>query len=184
MIIGISGKMGAGKNCLGELLVKHFEQAGYKFRLIAFADALKDAYCNAHGLTREQLEREKDMHRAGLQAFGEKMREQDPAYWIKRLDGKMFKEQNYIITDVRYRNEVQWIRDKGGLNFRVIASPAVRATRRELTGETHKSEIDLDMVKAGIWHTIFDNNYDVPFLEDQVRQLMTTFLPRIKEFIL
>ena len=73
-------------------------------------------------------------------------REQDPDYWINRLKFTIgdFKGIG-IITDVRYKNEAEWVKRDGGVLVNVSrlnydGTPYVALDRSPF----HQSEIDLD----------------------------------------
>lgn len=57
MIIGISGKMGSGKDTVGSIVQYLTNKNGISgWKIVKFADALKDIVCILTGCTREQLE--------------------------------------------------------------------------------------------------------------------------------
>jgi len=94
----------------------------------AFADALKidaTAMLAAIGVTADWADPAfKERWRPLLVALGAGMRATDPDYWIKRLIYQMVRkgvqaEDNVVITDVRYPNEVQWVLSKGGVVIRL-----------------------------------------------------------------
>ena len=68
---------------------------------------------------------------------------------------------NWIVTDVRFPNEVQAIKDRGGILIRV---------EREISAEdTHFSETALDNYKD--WDHIIENNGTIEELKDKVEKL-------------
>jgi len=133
MIVGICGLIGCGKGTVGDILV---EQGFVK---ISFADKLKDGVAEIFGWNRAMLEgdtnesrqwrEQRDNYwsdetqmevtpRVVLQLFGtDCMR--DGFYdgvWVSLLKKTILDnpEQNYVIPDVRFANEVDMIRDIGG----------------------------------------------------------------------
>jgi hypothetical protein len=133
MIVGICGLIGCGKGTVGDILV---EQGFVK---ISFADKLKDGVAEIFGWDRAMLEgdtnesrqwrEQRDNYwsdetqmevtpRVVLQLFGtDCMR--DGFYdgvWVSLLKKTILDnpEQNYVIPDVRFANEVDMIRDIGG----------------------------------------------------------------------
>lgn len=53
--------------------------------------------------------------RYALQMFGEGFRNYiHRDFWIKKLNDRLSPVENYVITDVRYRNEINYIKDSGG----------------------------------------------------------------------
>jgi len=132
MIIGICGLIGSGKGTVADILV---EQG---FKKISFADKLKDGVATVFGWDRAMLEgdtddsrewREKEdifwtketgrkiTPRIVLQEFGtDCMRNGfDKGIWVSLLKKEMLQNPgNYIVPDVRFRNEQNMIRDIGG----------------------------------------------------------------------
>jgi len=147
MIIGVSGYAQSGKDEIAKLA------AEYGFERAAFADTLREAILALNpmigvGVRAKDLvmlmgwEKAKRMSaelrillqrmgtEAGREIFGENI-------WIDRTLGGLDPSKNYIITDVRYKNEANAIRDLGGQIWRV---------KRPGTGPVnkHKSEVDLN----------------------------------------
>jgi len=133
MIVGICGLIGCGKGTVGDILV---EQGFVK---ISFADKLKDGVAEIFGWDRAMLEgdtnesrqwrEQRDNYwsdetqmevtpRVVLQLFGtDCMRNGfDDGVWVSLLKKTILDnpEQNYVIPDVRFANEVDMIRDIGG----------------------------------------------------------------------
>lgn len=129
-IVGLTGYAGAGKDEVG----KCFVAAGY--RRVAFADALKTT---ARKLGWDG--NKDDRGRRFLQLLGEAMRVLDPEYWIKQAARAMSRPlaagNCFVITDVRYVNEAEWIRKNGGVIIRVV---------RPLLGpaNNHVSELEME----------------------------------------
>lgn len=134
MLVGLIGKARAGKDTAAAILVEEFG-----FTRFAFADALKDAFAEYHGIPRcwcdgieedgTPLDRERvpaffepDIFsmsspvtiRQGLQRFGMAMREQfGEDFWVDRLAERLFGHptaERFVITDVRFDNEVAFVR--------------------------------------------------------------------------
>lgn len=129
MLIGLAGYAGAGKDTVGKILVDH-----YNFKRVAFADKVKelaerlnpwidtnnyDHVPLAIVLERggwEAAKRETDV-REFLQELGQGVREvigEDT--WI---DAALWNYNRYgvdtVVTDVRYPNELDVIRENGGV---------------------------------------------------------------------
>ena len=101
MIIGIAGKMGAGKDYLAKEFNTHAE-----FKVLHFADGVYDI---ARKIFNMDL---KD--RILLQQIGTKMREIDSKVWIKNTMREAEKYTSVVIADVRYEGEVKAILEAGG----------------------------------------------------------------------
>ena len=130
-IIGITGLKGSGKDTIGDIICKHFD-----FQKVAFADKLKDivsvlfdwdrkmlsGFTPEDRAIREQPDEfwskkfEKEFTpRMALQKIGtEVMRNNlDKSIWVYCLERKLINEDgNFVITDVRFRNEIEMIRNK------------------------------------------------------------------------
>lgn len=141
MIIGVSGKARSGK----DLLCSMAQTDGWK--RIAFADELKRRVREDFGLTlshtdgalKEQFTKfEKliydpgDIHksywtpREMMIEYGQFYRQFDPLYWVNialnRIHG-MTKDDNYMVTDVRFPNEANAIKSRGGFLIRLERHP-------------------------------------------------------------
>ena len=117
-LIGLCGYAQTGKDTLGKMLI---EKEGYK--RYAFADALKK---EVRSMLRELVIRadfnnpeDKAKWRDFLVFWGAKRRQMDRNYWIDVLDILIDFNKPSVITDVRYLNEVEWIKEKGGEVYRI-----------------------------------------------------------------
>lgn len=132
MIIGICGLIGSGKGTVADILV---EQG---FKKVSFADKLKDGVATIFGWDRAMLEGDTDESRTWreqeddfwtqetgrtitprivLQKFGtECMREGfDDGVWVSLLKKHILDNAgDYVVPDVRFRNEQNMIRELGG----------------------------------------------------------------------
>lgn len=180
MIIGISGKAGSGKDTAAKMLQwiysnpektwEDFENNPLNSRyadinISHFADILKEA---TRGLLvvddwATDTQEGKKSHidwlgmtvREFLQKFGTAMRSVDDNFWIKamwaNIDGVW---ANVIVADVRYPNEAQSIKDRGGFLIRIDRNGAG-------AGE-HDSETSLDNYNEWDYH--IGNNGDLESL--------------------
>lgn len=138
MIIGLVGFAGSGKGSVGDVLADK-----YSFKKFAFADTLKDTVSTMFGWRRELLEGDTDESRAfretpdlfwsarfdedvtprmilqkmGTEAIRNVFHED---FWVHALAKRIENEKNVVITDVRFPNEVKFIRDSGGFIVRVV----------------------------------------------------------------
>jgi hypothetical protein len=137
-LIGVIGKARAGKDTFAQ----HFISRGYM--RLAFADELKREVSEWLGITPQELEKNKEKFRTVLQYRGAAMRIRDKDYWlnlVKRRRSNAYIGSRFIISDVRYTNEADWIKSEGGVLVRVIRlnSPP------PIGGDTaHASETELD----------------------------------------
>ena len=167
-IVGVTGRKYNGKDTLGNYLVS---QHGYK--RLAFADALKDACRCVFGFDDEQLyggkkeeidEFWRTSPRIALQYIGtELFRNQlnqimphvEHNIWVEVIRRKIIKERQinpdtkFVITDVRFPNEINMVRDFEGVLVRVKRDLCQNAT------DVHASEIEIDNLDVD--HEV-DNN--------------------------
>ena len=140
-IIGFSGLAGSGKDTAADTLIKN----SYKFRKISFGDAVKDVASVSFGWDRELLQGDTVESRQFREAKDEFWSEAlgkeftprlalqliatecfrntiDNDFWVyvvkHRLSNSDY-DGTYLITDVRFPNEVKMIHDLGGIVYRV-----------------------------------------------------------------
>lgn len=153
MLIGIGYKAGVGKDTVADYLVKR-----HGFRKVRFADALKDAACRIFGWERRQLESLEfkttvdefwgKTPRTLLQRFGtDAMRDTiRKDIWVRSagrtIYDLLYSGHKVVVSDVRFRNEADAIKDWNGILIRVDR-PGWLAPGAE-SNNKHASEIDLD----------------------------------------
>jgi hypothetical protein len=143
MIIGICGFQGSGKDTIADYLCNI-----YGFKRDSFAATLKDAVAAVFGWDRELLEGRTRESRAWreqvdawwanrlnmpdltprlvLQLWGTEVARKafHDDTWIASLENKLARAHNdIVITDVRFPNEIQAVRDAGGIVIRVVRGP-------------------------------------------------------------
>lgn len=165
MIFGVMGKARSGKDTFAEFLAEElFKDRRSKYILMAYATEIKLRAQKDFDLSWDQLwgdlkevqdkrflkSRETEEYwtpREIMQGYGQFYRSIDHDYWVKALfeviDDREYK--NVIVTDVRFPNEVQAIRDRNGLIFHVI-----RDDRPSINGSCDISETALDEFKADV----------------------------------
>ena len=141
-IIGIVGFIGSGKDTVADYLVNFH---GYKRE--SFANSLKDAVSQVFGWPRELLEgrtKESREWRETRDEWWSKRLKQDitPRYvlqywgtevvrkgfhddmWVASLEHRLLNSQNdIVITDCRFPNEIKAIRNAGGRVIRIKRGP-------------------------------------------------------------
>jgi hypothetical protein len=188
MLIGIVGFIGSGKGTVGDIL----ERKGYVKD--SFAKPLKDAVSCMFGWPRELLEgdsevsrnwREEPDHywsekfgrqftpREALQLMGTEagrnVFHQD--LWVISLLNRA-KGKDVVVTDVRFKNEIDYIQQNGGRVIRIIRGPEpewyqtalevntlhcsqYKRKHFELQDEVHRSE--WDWIGSKFDYTILNN---------------------------
>jgi hypothetical protein len=128
MLIGLLGEARSGKDTVASAILER-----YRGKTMSFAKALKDAVKSIYGLSEEQVNgdlKEQMDDRWGvtpryiLQIFGEACRKINEKTWIVRL----FREwkdtydptEVTIVTDVRYKNEMEAIKQHGGVVWKLV----------------------------------------------------------------
>jgi hypothetical protein len=163
-IIGLSGYAQAGKDTMGRILV---EEHGYT--RIAFADILKAAieklnpyipyafdhdfptdFARVRTLTslygRDETKARHPEYRRLLQVFGTEVGRQmlGEDVWVNAAFHQMKPDTKYVITDVRFPNEFNRIKNEGGEVWRVQRLDVGPANG-------HASETALDGAKFDLW---------------------------------
>lgn len=197
-ILGLTGRMGAGKDYLYTQLTKVFP--GRVFRM-AFADGVKldieetllDEVVQVQTYDGDELEYRwrkpyKPEVRRLLQWWGTELRRgEDPDYWIKHAEKRLVRinaTATYdpvlvVFTDVRFSNEAEWIRSQGGKVVLVTADPAIRARRLGISEDEvhrlagHPSEAEIEWVDFDEW---VDNTEDTNRAALELERFVTEWL--------
>lgn len=136
MIIGLLGFIGSGKGTAGEILAEK------GFVKLSFADSLKDATSAIFGWPRDLLEGDtivsrefretvdpfwskkfgKDITpRYILQIMGTEVMRNNllNSIWVDSLERKIYQHENVVITDVRFINEIKFLKDLSGILLQI-----------------------------------------------------------------
>jgi hypothetical protein len=145
MLVGVSGYAGSGKDTVGRILSDE-----YGFTRVAFADKLKELALVLNPRVAEAVaeldgwtEAKKLAYvREYLQLLGSSARDiLFSSVWIEAAMRDLDIDANhYVFTDVRFHNEADAIRERGGLVIRVTR-PNIAPVNR------HISEVALDHYK-------------------------------------
>lgn len=148
MIISLTGLIGSGKDTVADHLIKK-----YDFVQLSFAGSVKDALAVIFGWDREMLEGKTKEHRDkrnevdtwwatqlgiphftprfAMTTFGtDVMRKHfDDRIWLLSIKNKISRLQqknpniNIVISDARYVNELNMLKELGSLSIRIIRGP-------------------------------------------------------------
>lgn len=150
MIIGFAGKKYSGKTTAADYIVTN-----YDYKLVSFADKIKEISMDVWGLTKNQVygtveEKETIDKRWGIsprfimQQLGtEVARSIHPDKWVKYVfdtaihDLRTLGYNDFTIADVRYENEAKAIQKEGGI---VVL---IKRTNLKDDGDQHSSETGL-----------------------------------------
>ena len=155
MIIGISGKKGAGKDTVCGAIWGDQEQAFH----VGFVDAIQELVFSLYpeievdswqGLSRQKVKSQVLecglTVREVLQEVGNFFRSLDPDFWVKQwkrkvecVKAELGSGTLILNSSVRYPNEVKAIQDMGG--------KVIRLTRTPYPEDQHESETALDHVQ-------------------------------------
>jgi len=191
MIIGICGFQSSGKDTIADYL-----QNIYGFKRDSFAATLKDAVAAVFGWDRELLEGRTTKSRAWreqvdpwwadrlgmpdltprlvLQRWGTEVARKSwhDDTWIASLENKLNRAHNdIVITDVRFPNEIQAVRNAGGIVIRVVRgdepvwySIAKRANKGDAMAQQQLKDFNIHPSETAWIGTDFDavidNNSD------------------------
>lgn len=151
IIIGISGKVGSGKDTVAHFIKQHdssFQTKAFAYKLKKIVSLLagcdfeltltqegKNVYIEQFGKTVGEM-----LQEVGTNALRDNF---DKNVWINGLFTDLKPGNNYIITDVRFKNEADILKQKGAFLVRVNRpiNPTAEKSGRDLT---HSSEVDLD----------------------------------------
>lgn len=133
MLVGVLGLIGSGKGTVGEILKE------IKFHQISFASGVKDVTSVMFDWPRDLLEGDTNESRTfretpdqfwtkrmdkeftprlALQLMGTEVGRDifHPDFWVIKTENKIKNSnENYVITDVRFQNEINSIRKMGGI---------------------------------------------------------------------
>ena len=119
-IIGIAGPARSGKDTFANALVEIFLEMGINCQKTSFAKQLKEE-CRDFMISKLGIDsftnddREKEIIRPLLVTWGTHVRRKlDENVWIKSVESSLDKSKLTIVSDVRYENELDWVKNNGG----------------------------------------------------------------------
>jgi hypothetical protein len=179
MIIGLTGYAQSGKDTVAKILVEN-----YGYTRVAFADKIRDFLYEMNPMVdnvagepiflKERVDRDgwevakKNPHvRRALQNAGVSARKVfGEDFWIDRSLVSILRNENTVITDVRFINEADVVKHQAGQVWRIkrLGVDAVNA---------HVSESQMDGYPVD---QIFTNNSSIEDLELMVKTRMTSLV--------
>lgn len=172
MIIGISGKMCSGKSYISKYVknefveqnfqIKHF---GYNVKKITsyltgismktiLSRGAKTLYIPEYNMTLGQM-----FQKVGTDCMRDNLHSD---VWIISMFAKYNNDLNWVIGDVRFKNEADYIKDHGGIIIRLNGDP-LDILQYETRDIEHESETDLDDYNR--FDILFNNDINANFKE-------------------
>lgn len=184
-LIGVSGKIGSGwgKDTFAERFIKkvrkehgvYFKNKKFGYNVkklvsilvgIPIADALsregKLKYLPEWGMTIGEMQQ-----KLGTEAIRNNVHSDA---WVLSLFGTYKEEKDFwIVTDVRFKNEANIIKEKGGILIRLNGDPK-RIGDIDIRSKTHQSEIDLDDYQG--FDYVYDNVPPISNLDNFIEKIV------------
>ena len=171
MIIGLAGKARAGKTTAADYITNKYEIQQY-----AFADPLKAAAIELFGITRqmayghEGYDREQIVPQWGisvremLQKLGTECMRMNFGvdFWTKRAEIAANQYTHLVISDIRFDNEAQWVKDQGGIVINIFRYSGINSN--------HTSEHGIS-----VYDYTINNNDDIDCLPGKIDQILTQY---------
>ena len=155
MIIGICGAMGSGKSTLARAISYRLNNCVADFFEVSFSSSIKEMVVDLFGRPAKQVfmsaqlnyEKYKQLkhpcgktYRELLQIIGtDFFRSIYPNVWIDQMRMLVSDGDDYVISDVRFQNEFDFVKEQGGLMIGLT---------RNTQHNSHLSENVLDIVNA------------------------------------
>lgn len=161
MRIAITGNLCSGKSYLAKILMKK-----YNLELYSFAGKIKEIATDLFQMTQKD--------RLLLQNIADKMKEIDPDIWIKYVLSGIGTKDNIIIDDLRFENEVNYLKEHGFTIIRLNIPDNIRMERIKNTypttyeehfkGMNHNSEQEINNLKVDLDLHYLINDYNLAIM--------------------
>ena len=162
MKIAITGNLCSGKTYLSNILTKK-----YNLELFSFSTKIKTIASELFNI--------KHKDRLLLQSISDNMKLIDEDIWIKYILSEIGINQNVIIDDLRFENEVKYLKEHGFIIIRINIDEDIRIERIKSTypntynehikGMEHNSEKSIKNLEVDL---------DVYFTDDYCLSVLTT----------
>ena len=176
LIIGISGKMGTGKDTVAREIIKAYPE--YNFRKVSFGYNVKKIVSILTGIDMRTILSRKIKNEfltewgytvgemfqiIGTDSIRDNLTENA---WIYSLFNNIKDGENIIITDVRFKNEAYSILNRGGYLIRLTGELKSNKDKRKTE---HKSEIELD--NFNMFDMIYENKPPISNIKNMIKEL-------------
>lgn len=179
-MFGISGYARSGKDTFGEALQRIFLRYGIKSKTYALANQLKhdisfltEGDFNISAFTKN--DEEKKIIRPLLVGYGEAWRNANPDHWLQVLDSNLEPRTLPIITDIRYKNEAEYVLENQGfllnINRKLVDGSFIKPANKE---ENENHPLVLEKCHFNLcWNTTED--------EEEINSIVENFVISILE---
>jgi hypothetical protein len=181
MIFVISGKARSGKDLSAKLLAKLLKSKNRKVKILAYADELKNILFSCFRLTNDDLygnNKERKLKHLSDGKYGvwtprklmqyigtDVFRLIDPYVWINIVrDETSVKGYDYIISDGRFSNEIDWVINDGGVHIHIN-----RDVKNKISNKDHESENSIHITDDTY---VIDNNSSIKNLKYKLKQII------------
>lgn len=208
MIIGVLGLIGSGKNTVGEILKKE-----YSFEQVSFASTLKDAVSVMFDWPRHLLEGDTDESRdfrekqdvfwskkfnrpitprSILQQFGTEIVRNNllQNFWVFSLEKRLNINKNYVLTDVRFKNEIEWLKSQNSILVEIrrgVLPHWYSVAKQANSGNTKAADFMYKNVHPSEWDWIgtevdfdIDNDGSLDDLKRKIDRILTFSLGAVQ----
>lgn len=180
MIIGLTGKNGAGK---GEV-AKYLQERGFQY--FSLSDVLRE----------EAVKEGKEISRDVLVELGNKLRSEfGPGVLAEKIFPRLDPEKHYVIDSVRHPSEIQVLRRRADFILAAVRAPErlrferMKQRGRERDPKSFEDFLTLETREAGSGTTsdqqldgaialadaVLENTGPIKMLHDQIRELLLEF---------
>src|SRR5271165_4803636 len=188
--IALSGKARVGKDTVAKLIIQHLKLDRYEYKIRAFADPMKEIikimFPNANDeclygaselrgeiisdqFLNRDFHRKSLTYRNALTDIGRYAREYNENIWVSNLDYNLNNPFNkrktaYIVSDCRFVNEFNYLRDNGFYLIRVL--------RKDIDRGFDVSEVEQEQISDESLDKVIYNDYSIEVLSEEVKQLV------------
>jgi hypothetical protein len=196
LVIGVSGKLGSGKDFITtNVILPVLEKHNQRYLQLNFADQIKINVMTKSGIEYNDVYiRKTEKSRQLLQTEGTEIgRNFDKDIWVNYLDNWIHVFFNrgintFVVSDCRFMNEFDYIKNSGGIMIKIVApkrnhsrllqeSNSNQETYDKIS--THRSECDLDSLSNDMFQLVIYNDpedqFDVVQLQNQFEELLNRF---------
>ena len=168
ILVGLAGYARTGKDTVAQILVDD-----HGFERIGFADKVRDFVAASSEGVRAVVKSQgweaakSDPNiRGALQRCGMAAREViGEDVWVEAAFRDLQPGGRYVVSDVRFENEVEAIWDRGGVNFRIN-----RPGTEPINGHVSETALDQVILDNAVW-----NDGSIGDLRDRVEELVDTY---------